>query len=122
MTRDPAGKLESRAYFSTEPEDTAEAIVTEFLKRWSIETTFEECRAHLGLETQRQWSDAAIECYALQHVRPLVDAAGWGSAFANEIALHGWEISYRRLPARFRTSRCRDRGLLDLHPGSTAWP
>jgi DDE superfamily endonuclease len=60
LTRDPAGELESRAYFSTEPDDEAEAIVAEFLKRWPIETTFEECRAHLGLETQRQWSDAAI--------------------------------------------------------------
>ena len=29
--------------------------------RWSIETTFEESRAHLGFETQRQWSDLAIE-------------------------------------------------------------
>jgi hypothetical protein len=29
--------------------------------RWSLETTFEEGRAHVGLETQRQWSDLAIE-------------------------------------------------------------
>jgi hypothetical protein len=28
--------------------------------RWTIETTFEESRAHLGLETQRQWSDRAM--------------------------------------------------------------
>ena len=28
--------------------------------RWSVEVTFEEARAHLGLETQRQWSDRAI--------------------------------------------------------------
>src|SRR4051812_15555905 len=61
LTRDPSGEMESRAYFSTEPSDTAEAIVAEFLKRWPIETTFEESRAHLGIETQRQWSDAAIE-------------------------------------------------------------
>jgi hypothetical protein len=61
LTRDPTGKLEPRAYFSTEPSDTAEAIAAEFLKRWPIETTFEESRAHLGIETQRQWSDAAIE-------------------------------------------------------------
>lgn len=67
-------------------------------------------------------SEAEVACYALQHVRPLVDAAGWGSAFANEIALHGWQISYRRLPARFRTSRCRDGGPLDLRRVSTAWP
>lgn len=29
--------------------------------RWSVETTFEEGREHLGWETQRQWSDWAIE-------------------------------------------------------------
>ena len=28
--------------------------------RWGLEVTFQECRAHLGLETQRQWSDMAI--------------------------------------------------------------
>ena len=28
--------------------------------RWQVEVTFEEARAHLGIETQRQWSDLAI--------------------------------------------------------------
>ena len=31
------------------------------MKRWSLEVTFEEGRAHVGIETQRQWSDLAIE-------------------------------------------------------------
>jgi hypothetical protein len=31
------------------------------MKRWSLEATFEEGRAHMGIETQRQWSDLAIE-------------------------------------------------------------
>jgi hypothetical protein len=31
------------------------------MKRWSLEVTFEEGRAHLGIETQRHWSDRAIE-------------------------------------------------------------
>lgn len=31
------------------------------MKRWGLEVTFEESRAHLGIETQRQWSDQAIE-------------------------------------------------------------
>jgi hypothetical protein len=35
--------------------------VEDFVKRWPIEVTYEESRAHLGLETQRQWSDLAIE-------------------------------------------------------------
>jgi hypothetical protein len=30
------------------------------VSRWNIEVTFEEVRAHLGLETQRQWSTLAI--------------------------------------------------------------
>jgi hypothetical protein len=34
--------------------------VRRFVHRWTIETTFEESRAHLGLETQRQWSDRAM--------------------------------------------------------------
>jgi hypothetical protein len=28
--------------------------------RWQLEVTFEEVRRHLGVETQRQWSDKAI--------------------------------------------------------------
>ncbi|MFL5667591.1 MAG: hypothetical protein ACJ8BW_40540, partial [Ktedonobacteraceae bacterium] len=40
---------------------SAEQIVSDFMKRWSLEVTFEEGRAHLGIETQRQWSDQAIE-------------------------------------------------------------
>ena len=31
------------------------------MKRWSLEVTFEESRAQLGIETQRQWSDLAID-------------------------------------------------------------
>ena len=39
----------------------AEQVIKDFMKRWSLEVTFEEGRAHLGIETQRQWSDRAIE-------------------------------------------------------------
>jgi hypothetical protein len=61
LVRDPKGKLEPRAYLSTSPCDRARAIVVAFIKRWTLETTFEECHAHLGFETQRQWADQAIE-------------------------------------------------------------
>lgn len=30
------------------------------MRRWSVEVTFAEVRRHLGVETQRQWSDLAI--------------------------------------------------------------
>ncbi len=61
LTRDPEGKRPPKALFSTDQTQAAEEIVLDFMKRWSLETTFEEGRAHLGLETQRQWSDLAIE-------------------------------------------------------------
>jgi hypothetical protein len=61
LTRDPDGQLEPRAYFCTDQSLPAVEVVSSFIKRWTIEVTFEETRAHLGVETQRQWSDLAIE-------------------------------------------------------------
>lgn len=59
ISRDPAGKRAVRMYFSTDPQQTGLSLVLDFIKRWAIEVTFEESRAHLGIETQRQWSDLA---------------------------------------------------------------
>jgi len=61
LTRDPKGKRPPKAIWSTDLTQTAAQIVSDFMKRWSLEVTFEESRAHLGIETQRQWSDQAIE-------------------------------------------------------------
>jgi hypothetical protein len=35
-------------------------VVRWFVQRWQLEVTFREVRDHLGVETQRQWSDQAI--------------------------------------------------------------
>ena len=61
LLRDPEGKLRSRAILCTDLEMEAIEIVKCFLRRWAVEVTFEEVRRHLGVETQRQWSDKAIE-------------------------------------------------------------
>jgi len=53
--------FEPRAYFCSDPGVSAKQIILWFIARWNIEVTLEEVRAHLGLETQRQWSDKAIE-------------------------------------------------------------
>lgn len=45
---------------SNDPALTADAMIGYFVRRWSIETTFALVRAHLGVETQRQWSELAI--------------------------------------------------------------
>ena len=39
---------------------TPQDMLQWFVLRWQIEVTFEEARAHLGMESQRQWSDRAI--------------------------------------------------------------
>ena len=39
---------------------TPEQVLGWFVQRWQLEVTFEEARRHLGVETQRQWSDRAI--------------------------------------------------------------
>ncbi|MCO6500055.1 MAG: transposase, partial [Vicingus serpentipes] len=46
---------------STDSKMTPQEIIEAYIKRWNIEVSFRECREHLGLETQRQWSDKAIE-------------------------------------------------------------
>ena len=61
LVRNRLAHLPIRAFFSTEPTQAPPTIIGDFVKRWPLEVTFEEARAHLGLETQRQWSDAAIE-------------------------------------------------------------
>jgi hypothetical protein len=60
IVRDPRGQLDPRAYVSTCLSDRPRDLVRRVVHRWTIETTFEESRAHLGLETQRQWSDRAM--------------------------------------------------------------
>lgn len=50
----------TQAFFATDQDVRALQIVEWFVLRWNEEVTFEEVRAHLGVETQRQWSDLAI--------------------------------------------------------------
>jgi hypothetical protein len=60
LVRDPNGKFKSRALLCTDQSATPLQILEWFIRRWQIEVTFQEVRAHLGVETQRQWSDKAI--------------------------------------------------------------
>ncbi|NJN05826.1 MAG: transposase [Rhodobacteraceae bacterium] len=46
--------------YTTDPTLAADAIVSFFTRRWSIEVTFEESRAHLGLGTERNRCEASV--------------------------------------------------------------
>lgn len=61
LLKDPEGKLEPTLLACTNVTTDSKDIVRFFVRRWRVEVTFAEVRRHLGVETQRQWSDLAIE-------------------------------------------------------------
>ena len=91
LVSDPDGKFESQALLSTDPEASPAQIVEWFVQRWQLEVTFEEARAHLGIETQRQWSDLAI----LRTTPALLGLFSLVTLFAHHL-LQGRELPVRQ--------------------------
>jgi len=60
LIRDPKGKFKTQALLCTDLQIAPVQIVKWFILRWQVEVTYHEVREHLGVETQRQWSDRAI--------------------------------------------------------------
>jgi DDE superfamily endonuclease len=60
LIRDPLGKFRTQALLCTDLDAEPLQIISWFILRWQLEVTFHEVRAHLGVETQRQWSPRAI--------------------------------------------------------------
>ena len=60
LIRDPQAAFEPQALLCTTLQAAPADILAWFVQRWQLEVTLEECRAHLGMETQRQWHDLAI--------------------------------------------------------------
>lgn len=60
LVRDPKAQFQPQEFLCTDQHKTPSQILNWFVQRWQIEVTFEEMRAHLGMETQRQWSTPAI--------------------------------------------------------------
>jgi hypothetical protein len=81
LIRDPAHHYESVALLCTNSTYAPEQIIEWFVRRWSIEVTFEEARAHLGVETQRQWSDLAI----LRTTPALLGLFSWVTLIAHSL-------------------------------------
>ena len=68
LIRDPKGAFATQALLCTDPSADPTQILEWFVLRWQLEVTpyqvrgrlLQEVRTHLGVETQRQWSDLAI--------------------------------------------------------------
>ena len=60
LMRDPQKACKPQALLSTHRHHTPEQMLPWFVRRWTMAVTCEAARAHLGMETQRQWNDRAI--------------------------------------------------------------
>jgi len=60
LIRDPRGEFETQALLCTDLDTDPERIICWFVRRWQMETTFQEVRQRLGFETGRHWSEKAI--------------------------------------------------------------
>jgi hypothetical protein len=90
LIRDPQGQFPPQALLCTDTTVPPQQIVEWFVRRWQLEVTYEEARAHLGVETQRQWSERAI----LRTTPALLGLFALGTLLAHQV-LRG-----RALPAR----------------------
>jgi hypothetical protein len=60
VLRDPCRRFNPQALLCTDLAQEPLQVIHWFVQRWRLEVTFREVRDHLGVETQRQWSDKAI--------------------------------------------------------------
>jgi DDE superfamily endonuclease len=60
MVRDPQGAFAAQALLCTDLGADPGRVLSWFVRRWQMEVTFQEARRHLGVQTQRQWSELAI--------------------------------------------------------------
>jgi DDE superfamily endonuclease len=58
--QDRTGTHRDEYFYSTDQTLTAPEIIEEYTGRWNIETTFEDSRAYLGLESTRGWCERTV--------------------------------------------------------------
>ena len=60
LVRIPGSTDEPKGFLCTDPVADPLTVVGWYVRRWTVEVTFAEVRRHLGVETQRQWSDLSV--------------------------------------------------------------
>lgn len=56
VTRDPSGRINDRAYFTTNANCSVEQLIVQFARRWEIEVAFRNTKQAMGLEDpQNGW-------------------------------------------------------------------
>jgi hypothetical protein len=59
LVRDPHGEFAPQALLCTDVTVDPVQSLEWFVLRWRLDVTWQETRAHLGMETQRQWNARA---------------------------------------------------------------
>lgn len=92
LIRDPEGHYDTVCLLCTDQAALPSSIVEWFVMRWQLEVTFEEARRHLGVETQRQWSDQAIK----RTTPLLLGLFSWITLVAHAFHSSGQPVSVRQ--------------------------
>jgi hypothetical protein len=92
LVRDPLGEYETTCLLCTDQTVAPRQIVEWFVMRWQVEVTYEEARRHLGVETQRQWSDKAIA----RTTPALLGLFAWITLVAHVFHLSGQPVVVRQ--------------------------
>jgi hypothetical protein len=92
LVRDPSGEYETTCLLCTDQTVAPLQIVEWFVMRWQVEVTYEEARRHLGVETQRQWSDMAIA----RTTPALLGLFAWITLVAHVFHLSGQPVVVRQ--------------------------
>src|SRR5215204_7074817 len=61
LIQDPEGEFDTQALLCTDLTVEPAQIISWFVRRWQMEATFQEMRQRLGFESQRHWSEKAIQ-------------------------------------------------------------
>ena len=89
LLRDPQGRFDTQALLCTDSAVAPAQILAWFIQRWQLEVTFEEARRHLGVETQRQWSELAIR----RTTPALLGLFSLVTLFADQQFVHGTDLT-----------------------------
>ncbi len=60
FVRDATGTPRDESFFTTDLGLSVSAVIAAYCGRWNIETTFQELRSELGLETTRGWREKTV--------------------------------------------------------------
>lgn len=85
IVRDPEAKRKDEIFFTTDRTLSPIKIVECYVRRWSIEVTFEEARRHLGIETLRNRTTNAINRSVPMLLSLYSLVVAWYAQYENEI-------------------------------------